>query len=173
MRRAIDFHHHGLTIGLRGYQHVVLLDWRELRATAEYPWDRLCDALNGEGVNSVDAALSRLRLRPLHDGLRHAVSVENLRMIAEAAEEVAAPTMPETLTESSASSAENVRQGGRVRPRLPLILSFMVFCRVASYFLNEWLRAFRRKAAACRRDLLSGALILMILREVIARPAKA
>ncbi|MGB0124688.1 MAG: alpha-amylase family glycosyl hydrolase [Silvibacterium sp.] len=133
LRRAIDFHHHGLTIGLRGYQHVVLLDWRELRATAEYPWDRLCDALNGEGVNSVDAALSRLRLRPLHDALRQVVSVENLRIIAEAAEEVAAPTMPETLTESSASSAEIVGQGaaGTTKPAVDSRLrGFLQSCQL-------------------------------------------
>ena len=72
LRRARDFHHHGLTLGLRGYQHVVLLDWRELHSSAEQPWDRLCDALHGEGVPSVDAALSMLRLRPLHDALHEA-----------------------------------------------------------------------------------------------------
>ncbi len=48
LRRATDIHHHGLTVDLRGYQYVVLLDWRELRSTAEQPWDRLCDALHGE-----------------------------------------------------------------------------------------------------------------------------
>ncbi len=90
LRRGIDFHHHGLTIGLRGYQHAVLLDWRELRPSAEYPWDRLCDALHGEGVHSVDAALSMLRLRPLHEALQAAVSAENAHTLAEVAGGVAA-----------------------------------------------------------------------------------
>ncbi len=90
LRRARDFHHHGLTLGLRGYQHVVLLDWRELHPSAEQPWDRLCDALHGEGVPSVDAALSMLRLRPLHDALHQALSSESIRGFAEIAKELAA-----------------------------------------------------------------------------------
>jgi len=47
LRRATDFDRYGLRVDLRGYQYMVLLDWRELRATEEQPWDRLCDALNG------------------------------------------------------------------------------------------------------------------------------
>jgi glycosidase len=90
LRRAVDFDHHGLTLGLRGYQHVVLLGWRELRPSAEYPWDRLCDALHGEGVPSVDAALARLRLRPVHEVLQQAISVENIRAMAAVSKEIAA-----------------------------------------------------------------------------------
>jgi len=107
LRRAIDFHHHGLTIGLRGYQHVVLLDWRELRPSAEYPWDRLCDALHGEGVQSVDAALSKLRLRPLHEALRQAVSIENIRIFAEVAGETAVNADDETVAKALALRVEN------------------------------------------------------------------
>jgi hypothetical protein len=82
LRRASDLHNHGLTFGLQGYQHIVLLDWRELRPSASHPWDRLCDALLGEGVHSVDEALSRLRLRPLHDALHDAISMSNVQNIA-------------------------------------------------------------------------------------------
>ncbi|HZD50983.1 MAG TPA: alpha-amylase family glycosyl hydrolase, partial [Silvibacterium sp.] len=67
LKRATDLHHHGMTFEMRGYQYIVLLHWRELRSTAEQPWDRLCDALHGAGVHSVDEALSKLRLRPLHE----------------------------------------------------------------------------------------------------------
>ncbi|MFC6646261.1 alpha-amylase family glycosyl hydrolase [Granulicella cerasi] len=70
IRRANDFHHNGLTLPLRGYQYAVLLDWRELRASAEHPWNELCDSLNGAGVYSLEEALRKLRLRPLHDALR-------------------------------------------------------------------------------------------------------
>lgn len=90
LRRAMDFDHHGLTLGLRGYQHVVLLGWRELRPSAEYPWDRLCDALHGEGVPNVDAALARLRLRPVHEALQQAISAENIRTMEAVSEEIAA-----------------------------------------------------------------------------------
>jgi len=110
LRRAIDFHHHGLTMGLRGYQHVVLLDWRELRPSADYPWDRLCDALHGEGVHSVDAALIMLRLRPVHEALQQAVNVENVRALADIGGGLAALTGDEAPVESSAMGTEDVSE---------------------------------------------------------------
>jgi Alpha amylase, catalytic domain len=88
LRRSTDFDRQGLRVDLRGYQHMVLLDWRELRSTAEEPWDRLCDALNGEGVYSVNEALSRLRLRPLHEALRHAVSASTVNRFEELSREL-------------------------------------------------------------------------------------
>jgi hypothetical protein len=89
LRRATDFDRHGLRVDLRGYQHMVLLDWRELRASEEQPWDRLCDALNGAGVYSVNEALSKLRLRPLHEALRQVVSVKNIEAFVEVSGELA------------------------------------------------------------------------------------
>lgn len=82
LRRASDFHQHGLTLDLRGYQYVVLLHWRELRSSSEQPWDRLCDALNGEGVYSVDEALSKLRLRPLHGALHQVINFAGVQLFA-------------------------------------------------------------------------------------------
>jgi glycosidase len=109
LKRAKDFHYHGLTLGLRGYQHVVLLDWRELAPSADHPWDRLCDALHGEGICSVDAALSLFRLRPLHDALRQALSMENIRTLARASAEVSGPTdqhLPEPTSVASHDGKE-------------------------------------------------------------------
>jgi hypothetical protein len=94
LRRATSLHHHGLSIDLRGYQYVVLLDWRELHASAEQPWDRLFDALNGAGVHSVEEALSKLRLRPLHESLRQALSAANIQAFAETARSLATQTPP-------------------------------------------------------------------------------
>ena len=74
LRRATDLQNHGLTISLRGYQHVVLLDWHVLYSTAAQPWDRLCDSLNGTGVYNVEESLSRMRLQPLTDTLRNVVN---------------------------------------------------------------------------------------------------
>ena len=76
LRRSDDLEQHGFTMELRGYQYVVLSDWRELRSTANEPWDRLCDALGGAGVYNLHEAISKLRLRPLHDALRHALRPE-------------------------------------------------------------------------------------------------
>jgi hypothetical protein len=67
-----------------------MLDWRELRPSADFPWDRLCDALNGAGVHSVDAALSRLRLHPLHEALQKTLSIENVSAFATLSGELAA-----------------------------------------------------------------------------------
>jgi len=89
LRRATEFDRYGLHVDLRGYQHMVLLDWRELRSTAEHPWDRLCDALSGAGVYSVNEALSKLRLRPLHEALRQAVSGSTIGTFVEISRELA------------------------------------------------------------------------------------
>ena len=93
LRRATDFRDYGLTVDLRGYQYAVLLDWRELRSTAEQPWEALCDALHGSGVSSVDAALREMRLRPVHSALRDALTCDDLAKFAErvAAETAGAP----------------------------------------------------------------------------------
>ncbi|HEY4356464.1 MAG TPA: alpha-amylase family glycosyl hydrolase [Acidobacteriaceae bacterium] len=108
LRRATDFGQYGLTVSLRGYQTVVLLDWRQLRSTEEQPWDRLCDALNGAGVYSVDEALTRLRMRPLHEALRHTLSAENLQLVADIAEELAEKTRetPEAASEPAEEAPE-------------------------------------------------------------------
>jgi hypothetical protein len=89
LRRATDLHWRGLTFDLRGFQCVVLLDWRALQPTSEWPWDRLCDSLDGAGVRSIHDELIKLRLRPLHEALRAAVSPANVRDFAELAAEIA------------------------------------------------------------------------------------
>ena len=81
LRRATDLREQGLTIELRGYQCAVLLDWRAFHATAEQPWDQLCDALNGSGVPSVHEALSKLRFQPLHAALRRVLSREQVEAL--------------------------------------------------------------------------------------------
>jgi glycosidase len=83
LRRSRSFDYEGLSVELRAYQYIVLQGWRELRSTAEQPWDRLCDALQGSGVYSVDEALSKLRLLPLHESLRRMLAVSCIQTIAE------------------------------------------------------------------------------------------
>ncbi|MGB0064452.1 MAG: alpha-amylase family glycosyl hydrolase, partial [Terracidiphilus sp.] len=70
LRRAHDLYDRGLTLSLGAYQSHVFLDWHELHPTAEKPWDRLADALNGRGVRSLNEELINLELRPVHDALR-------------------------------------------------------------------------------------------------------
>jgi glycosidase len=86
LRRASDVAERGLTLDLHAYQCHVLLDWRELRSTAEQPWDRLCDQLNGSGVASLDDALVNLELRPVHEALRLQLDPAIVRLLAGVAE---------------------------------------------------------------------------------------
>ncbi len=88
LRRAKTLRAEGMSLELRGYQHVVLLNWRELRSTAAQPWDRLCDSLNGAGVYSVDEAMSQMRLRPVSDALRGLVNSSSISVFSSAAAEL-------------------------------------------------------------------------------------
>ena len=105
--RSTDLHHTGLTIDLRGYQYAVLLNWRELRATADQPWDQLFDALNGAGVYSVEEALSKLRLRPLHEAFRQALSENHIRAFTSVASELANKGAASTTTKITASNSND------------------------------------------------------------------
>jgi len=86
LRRAGQLSEHGLSLDLQAYQCYVFLDWRELHATAEQPWDRLCDQLNGSGVSSLEDALVSLELKPVHDALRLQLDSGLVRMLADLAE---------------------------------------------------------------------------------------
>jgi glycosidase len=86
LRRASDVHERGVSFSLQAYKYHVFLHWRELRASREYPWDRLHDSLHGAGVPNLDEALDQLRLEPLHQAMRAALDPAMLAKIIEAAE---------------------------------------------------------------------------------------
>ena len=86
LRRANHVAERGLTLDLHAYQSYVFQHWRELRPSAEYPWDRLCDHLNGRGVPNLDDALVLLELQPVHESLRWMLDSEIVRGLAEFAE---------------------------------------------------------------------------------------
>jgi glycosidase len=86
LRRGSDLCERGLTLELGAYKCHVFLDWRALFATAEQPWDRLCDQLNGRGVPSLEDALVNLELRPVHDALRAQLDSGLVRLFADLAE---------------------------------------------------------------------------------------
>ncbi len=89
LRRASDIYQRGFSFHLRAYKYHVFLDWRELRATAEKPWDRLHDLLAGEGVPNLEEALDQLKLQPLHEALRAALDPHILSAIIHVAEQTA------------------------------------------------------------------------------------
>jgi glycosidase len=86
LRRANDLSERGLNLNLHAYQCHVFLDWRELYATVEQPWDRLCNQLNGRGVPNLDDALVSLELRHVHDALRQQLDPAVVRLLADLAE---------------------------------------------------------------------------------------
>jgi glycosidase len=86
LRRAEHLLDRGLTLELHAYQSHVFLDFRELRPTAHYPWDSLCDFLNGRGVPSLEDELVNLELRPAHDALRRLLDPAFVRHFADLAE---------------------------------------------------------------------------------------
>jgi hypothetical protein len=86
LRRAVTTAEQGLSIELRAYQCHVFLDWREMRATADKTWDRLCDELNGRGVPNLEDELINLALRPVHNCLRRLLDPALVRTLAELSE---------------------------------------------------------------------------------------
>jgi glycosidase len=86
LRRANVLAERGLTLHLHAYQCHVFVNWREMRSTAEYPWERLCDHLNGRGVENLDEALINLELQPVHDALRSLLDAGVVRQLSDFAE---------------------------------------------------------------------------------------
>ncbi len=93
LRRANDLLDSGLSVNLHAYQSHVFLDWHELRPTAEQPWDRLCDWLNGRGVPSLNDELVNLELQPVHNALRQLLDAGMVRQLADLAEHPRAVTL--------------------------------------------------------------------------------
>jgi glycosidase len=93
LRRAGEVLDRGLTLGLHAYQCHVFLDWRELRPSAEEPWDRLCDFLGGRGVPNLGEALVSLELQPVHEALRELLEPPLVRQVADHADEARVLTL--------------------------------------------------------------------------------
>jgi hypothetical protein len=62
------------------------MDWHEKWASAEKPWDRLCDQLNGRGVSSLEDALIDMELEPVHQALRQLLEQDMIRLLTDQAE---------------------------------------------------------------------------------------
>jgi len=159
LRRATDVHQRGLTFDLRGYQYLVLLNWRELRSTAEQPWDRLCDSLHGQGVHSVDEALTKLRLRPLHDALHEAINSGQIHLFAAISSEPARRDTEEKKAPAMAPANNNQEEKseiadacvplGTIDLRLrPFIEKCEIFCERALEMLPDEDTEFMQHVAA-------------------------
>jgi hypothetical protein len=89
LKRKQELLHGGLTLELGAYQSHVFIDWQELHATQNHPWDRLCDHLNGRGVPSLEDALLDLELAPAHRALQSVLAPDEVRRFAGLAEQAA------------------------------------------------------------------------------------
>ncbi|GGA53925.1 hypothetical protein GCM10011507_01380 [Edaphobacter acidisoli] len=116
LRYARDLHQHGLSISLRGYQHVALLDWRDLRPSPAQPWNLLCDALHGAGVYSLDEALSQLKLRPLLETLRQAISAEVIDYFTAASRKLPHPPISKLSPSDGSQQAMKLEQSSHIAP---------------------------------------------------------
>jgi len=152
LRRATDLHWRGLTFDLRGFQCVVLLDWRALQPTAEWPWDRLCDSLQGRGVQSIHDEMVKLRLRPLHEALRNAVSPVNVRAFAEVAAEIAQKRLEQG---SAAHPLSSAKTGTDPRLRALVDKSQLLYDRILEQ-IPEDNRAPKPGAPSIPRSLRNG-----------------
>jgi glycosidase len=110
LRRAGDLFDRGLALNLHAYQCHVFLDWHELHATAEKPWDRLADWLNGRGVSSLDEELVNLELQPVHEALRSFLDQGLVRRFADIADRGTQP-----VGASRAAGAERAQKIERQR----------------------------------------------------------
>ncbi|HTU59344.1 MAG TPA: hypothetical protein VMF89_12935, partial [Polyangiales bacterium] len=86
LRHAKEIRERGLHLQLSAYQYHALYNWRELQSSDEYPWEALYRDLNGTGVWSLDEALDKFKLRPVHAALRRALDADLLRCYADLAE---------------------------------------------------------------------------------------
>ena len=86
LRRANEFAGRGLTLHLNAYQCHVFMDWHEKWASAEKPWDRLCDQLNGRGVPSLEDALVDMELQPVYQAVHALLDQDTIRLLTDLAE---------------------------------------------------------------------------------------
>ncbi|MGA1981290.1 MAG: alpha-amylase family glycosyl hydrolase [Acidobacteriaceae bacterium] len=154
LRRATDIHYHGMHFDLRGFQCVVLLDWRELCSSAEWPWDALCDQLRGAGVPNLDQEVIRLRLRPLFDTLRQAISADNIRTLAT----IACEREPSCRTASPAT-VEPTTAPAALGPRLQSLVdkSQAFYAKLLETLSPEDRALMERPAISSTPELKSGA----------------
>jgi glycosidase len=110
LRRAEQVAGGGLRVELHAYQCYVFLDWRELRATAEQPWDKLCELLNGKGVPNLEDALVNLELRPVHEALERVLDQTTVRLMADLAEH---PRLEDAVRPPQARTASHTPAHGR------------------------------------------------------------
>jgi glycosidase len=83
LRRTNELVDRGFRIRLGAYECHAFLDWQQVYTTAEKPWGRLCDYLQGRGVSNLEEALLNLELQPVHAAMKQVLRAEAVRHIAD------------------------------------------------------------------------------------------
>jgi glycosidase len=71
----------GLYVELGAYKYNVFMNFREVHATKDLPYDELCQTLSGSGVSSVEDALKDYKLRDIHAAFYEAMNAGSLRYL--------------------------------------------------------------------------------------------
>ncbi|HEY3294766.1 MAG TPA: alpha-amylase family glycosyl hydrolase [bacterium] len=98
LRRATDLASQGLFVSLKAYQCQVFTDIRELKDDESGHWSRLCDALQGRGVPSIEREFKRVVYAPVISAFEKFASADRFK----------------SLLESSASQAKGASSAARV-----------------------------------------------------------
>lgn len=84
LRNCRELHEHGLYVTLKGYQYIVLIDFRVVEDSIAYPYHQLAQYLNGRGIPSVDEALRELIVAPVRAPFRDLVNADTFRRLLDA-----------------------------------------------------------------------------------------
>ena len=123
------------------------MDWHEKWASAEKPWDRLCDHLNGRGVPSLEDALIDLELQPVHHALRALFDQDSVRILTDMAEH------PRTTAATRTVSVAIDRKANRARSEL-----FNVTWGRCEAFMRVGQTAFRTRSGVHKQMTMPGLL---------------
>lgn len=82
LRSGREMHQNGFGWGLQGFEYRVFMDFRE-----EYDesgvYERICDELNGKGVQSIDGLIQETLLKNLHNAFEHLLADDAISFLIE------------------------------------------------------------------------------------------
>ncbi len=142
LRSVGELRSRGLFVELDAYGCLVI-DWMaEVVASTDEPWSALAAELAGAWVPSLDEALSDLRLRPVHDRVRGAISTTEPAAVAHRLAEVVDGL--DRTTFDALRLASPLRQGGLDdtairRTRLAIGLAHPATTRDPATLVERWL----------------------------------
>lgn len=74
IRSCQEFFDQGLYLELHAYEVHVFLDFHEVKESPEFPYSKLAFQLQGKGVESIESALWKVKLEPLHEAFSQWIS---------------------------------------------------------------------------------------------------